>query len=506
MKELQKSSILSVLGAGKSSGGRKPLLYKLNAEAFYVIGVDLSVDDIRVALFNFETQIVAQARKNVPESGEPEDYVQSVADLIQSLIKQAGIVEDKILGVGVSAPGPINEETGEMIHPPNLPRWSVFPFRRRLEEELRTPVKLEKDANVSALGEKWFGAGQDANHLIYIMVGEGIGGGIVIGGRLHRENRFGAGEIGHGTIDLDGPRCYCGNYGCLEAMASGLAMVRRIGEELRREVLLSSCTEKTPASMSGEMNRCVGRERDSPLSRPTLPVLFEQVPTLLLFDWLSRFESASKRRSFDATCGGGSFSILGIGIVGIVNAFQPQKVIIGGKIPRAYPKMVEIAADIAKRRVLSVCRDQVRIVPSFLGGKSAVTGAAALVLEEIFTYHFTGGGSFCEARRNHRDGIDVAVAGWVHFRWEGQWESGTDVLAGREPGGSGIRQGSGERVECETPQHSSQNATASGQPVCGRSVVDFDCGRNDTGCVLQHQSGCHRAICGSRRVAADRQH
>lgn len=250
VKELQKASMLSVLGAGKSSGGRKPLLYKLNAEAFYVIGVDLSVDDIKAALFNFETQIVAQERRNVPESGEPEDYVQSVVDLIQSLIKQAGIAEDKILGVGVSAPGPINEETGEMIHPPNLPRWSVFPFRRRLEEELRTPVKLEKDANVSALGEKWFGAGQDANHLIYIMVGEGIGGGIVIGGQLYRGNRFGAGEIGHGTIDLDGPRCHCGNYGCLEAMASGLAMVRRIGEELRRESDSSFYSRDAPMTLS----------------------------------------------------------------------------------------------------------------------------------------------------------------------------------------------------------------------------------------------------------------
>jgi len=353
VKELQKASMLSVLGAGKSSGGRKPLLYKLNAEAFYVIGVDLSVDDIKAALFNFETQIVAQERRNVPESGEPEDYVQSVVDLIQSLIKQAGIAEDKILGVGVSAPGPINEETGEMIHPPNLPRWSVFPFRRRLEEELRTPVKLEKDANVSALGEKWFGAGQDANHLIYIMVGEGIGGGIVIGGQLYRGNRFGAGEIGHGTIDLDGPRCHCGNYGCLEAMASGLAMVRRIGEELRRESDSSFYSRDAPMTLSLVLKAL--RQGD-PLTRRVV-------------------EEASH--------------ILGIGIVGIVNAFQPQKVIIGGKIPRAYPKMVEIAADIAKRRVISVCRDQVRIVPSFLGGKSAVTGAAALVLEEIFTYHFT---------------------------------------------------------------------------------------------------------------------
>ncbi|MDN4593366.1 ROK family transcriptional regulator [Polycladomyces subterraneus] len=353
VKELQQASILSVLGVGKSSGGRKPLLYKLNSEAFYVIGVDLSVDDIKAALFNFETQIVAQARKDAPVSGEPEDYVQSVVVLIKSLIKEAGIVEDKILGVGVSAPGPINEETGEVIHPPNLPRWSVFPLRRRLEEELRSPVKLEKDANVSALGEKWFGAGQDVNHLIYILVGEGIGGGIVIGGQLYRGNRFGAGEIGHGTIDLDGPRCNCGNYGCLEAMASGLAMVRRIGEELRREADSSFYPQDSPLTLSLVLEAL---QQGDPL-------------TLRVVEETSR--------------------ILGIGISGIVNAFQPQKVIIGGKIPRAYPKMVEIAADIAKRRVISVFRDQVTIVPSALGGKSAMTGAAALVLEEIFTFQFT---------------------------------------------------------------------------------------------------------------------
>jgi glucokinase-like ROK family protein len=352
VKELMEMGILQVKGVGTSSGGRKPLLYELNPQAIFAAGVDLSVHEIRIGLMDLETRWVGEKRVEAPMGGKPEEYVRIIAGEFQRLVEETGIDENRILGMGVSVPGPVDSETGTVYSPPNLPGWGEVSLKRRLEETLRLVVKVEKDANLAALGERWFGAGQDVDHFLYVFVGEGIGGGLIIGGFLHRGTGFGAGEIGHATLDLDGPRCNCGNYGCLEAMASGLALVRRTGEELRRGAV-------------------------SPLFTNPDDVTFEAVlRALRAGDPLA--ESLAEEAS----------RLLGIGLAGVIHAFLPQKVIIGGKLPQAFPRMVEIARTKAKERLAAVFRDRLDIVEAKLGDSSAITGAATLVLEQLFTFQW----------------------------------------------------------------------------------------------------------------------
>jgi glucokinase-like ROK family protein len=352
VKELVESGILQVKGVGASSGGRKPTLYELNPQAVFAVGVDVSVDEIRVGLMDLEARWVGQERIKVPERGEPQAFVDNIAAGLDRLVQKTGVNGSRILGMGVSVPGPVDSESGTVFHPPNLPGWGEVPLKSRLEEELRLAVKVEKDANVAALGEKWFGAGQDADHILYVFVGEGIGGGLILGGLLYRGAGFGAGEIGHATLDLDGPRCNCGNHGCLEVLASGLALVRRVREEIRRGA---------ESSFFPDPDR----------------ILFGDV--LLA---LKEGDPLVKRLAEEAS------RLLGIGLASVIHAFLPQKVVIGGKLPQAFPDMVEISALKAKERLNPVFRDRVKIEAANLGEDSTITGAAALVLEDLFTFQW----------------------------------------------------------------------------------------------------------------------
>lgn len=348
MKELMEAGIVKVKGEGESSGGRKPLLYELDAEALYVLAADISVEQIRVALMNFDMTWVSDRVVEAPGSGKAEDYVKTLAAEARNLIQESKVAEERILGMGVSVPGPVDASEGVVHDPPNLPHWKVVPLKQTLEQELHMLVKVEKDANCAALGEKWFGAGQDAEQLVYVFVGEGIGGGVILEGSLYRGHSFGAGEIGHGTVDLDGPRCNCGNYGCLEALASGLAVVRRVQEELRRG-------SESPFYPSPE---------DVTFARVLQAIHQRDKLTERLFEEASR--------------------LLGIGLGGVVHTLYPQKVILGGKLPQAYPPMIAIAEKAMKRRMLSIFQKNIEVVPAHLGEKSSLTGAAVLIFEDLF--------------------------------------------------------------------------------------------------------------------------
>ena len=197
----------------------------------YIIGVDLGGTNIVVGAMSADgTQHFAM--RSIPTN--PESGAEGVADRIVGLIE--GVVLDTlaetnssrrdVIGVGVGAPGPLDREKGLVVVAPNL-GWKNFPLRDRISERLRLPVTLDNDANCATVGEWWQGAARGGRNVVGMTIGTGIGAGIVIDGRLYRGSGGTAGEIGHTTIDLNGRHCKCGNYGCLEAYASGPAIATR---------------------------------------------------------------------------------------------------------------------------------------------------------------------------------------------------------------------------------------------------------------------------------------
>lgn len=198
-----------------------------------IIGIDIGGTKIQLALFT-------QNAKRIDTLVFPTQVRQGSESAINKIIENISFLLDKyrlkpinIESINIGAPGPVNYRTGVILQPPNLPTWRNVPLKKILEEKFNGRVNLDNDANVAALGELYFGAGKDCNSLVYITISTGVGGGIIINRKLYRGWNNIAGEVGHFTIDPSGPRCSCGQIGCLEVFISGPNLVKSLKEKLK---------------------------------------------------------------------------------------------------------------------------------------------------------------------------------------------------------------------------------------------------------------------------------
>jgi Transcriptional regulator/sugar kinase len=210
---------------GPSSGGRPPKHLYINAESFYVLAVDIGVSDTVFAVSDFNGRIIQQ--NSILTEGSPEQFLNKLADEIEKLTK-GQYSRAKFGAVGVSVPGLIDRETGTVETSPNL-EWKNVPLRQILMERLNLPIYVENDANAAAFSELWYGPLSEANvrTLLFVLVVEGLGTGLIINGELHVGSRLGLGGFGHMSIDPNGELCSCGRRGCWETFASERATVER---------------------------------------------------------------------------------------------------------------------------------------------------------------------------------------------------------------------------------------------------------------------------------------
>ena len=191
-------------------------------------------------------RLLARARRPTEPSGRPEQDLERLIDDVRRVIAESGLPLAAIEAVGVTAPGPLDPERGVVLSPPNLPGWREVPIALRLREALGVPVFLENDANAAALAEWRFGAGRGLAHLVYLTLSTGVGGGLILDGRLYRGVLASAGEIGHAPVEWEGEPCACGQRGCLEAYVGGAAWTRRlraVAPEASRAVSLAGARE-----------------------------------------------------------------------------------------------------------------------------------------------------------------------------------------------------------------------------------------------------------------------
>ncbi len=196
-------------------------------------GVDLGGTNIKAGLVTEEGDIVHRHAIATRAPEGPAAVARRICRAVAKCARDAGVDPGRPAGVGIGAPGTIDRREGVVTFSPNLPGWHDVPLRRMVQEALDLPCTLENDANVAALAEQWIGAGRGASSLVLFTLGTGIGGGIVLDGHIWHGANGVAGEIGHMSINPDGPRCGCGNRGCLEAYASATAMVRRLREAVQ---------------------------------------------------------------------------------------------------------------------------------------------------------------------------------------------------------------------------------------------------------------------------------
>lgn len=319
----------------------------------HLIGIDLGGTKISTALVDADGKILASDYRETRASAAdgPEPVIARMLDAARTVMAQAGVKPAQVAAVGVGAPGPLDIEAGVLLSPPNLPGWTRVPLKKHIQDGLQIITFLENDANAAGLGEHRFGAGRGVQHMVYVTVSTGIGGGLILDGKLYHGSSGAAGEIGHTTIKPDGPRCNCGNWGCLEALASGTAIAREGRERVARGVptLIAELAGGVP----------------------------ERITAKLVAEAASQGDAEARRILAEA------MEYLGLGIANLINLFDPELVVIGGGLANMGERLFEPVRRVVAERCCVARAHPVRIVPAALGENVGVLGAAAVALTQI---------------------------------------------------------------------------------------------------------------------------
>ncbi len=320
-------------------------------ERQWVLGVDIGGTSVTVGAVSVDGREVLGLRNApTPVADGPDAVVEGVAEMASGAfaeLKASGGDGKRVLGVGIGCPGPLRRDEGVVVTTPNL-GWKDFPIRDRVSDALGLPAALDNDANCAVLGEWWQGAGRGSRILVGLTLGTGIGGGIVLDGRVFHGASDVAGEAGHMTVNFSGRRCKCGNYGCLEAYASGPNIASRAVEGLR------SGTESS-----------LQRFLDDGPERITAEVIAREAVAGDAFATHIMTETAE---------------LLGAGVASLVNLLNPDTVVIAGGVARAGPPLFTPLRGEVRRRAFQSGVDACSIVPGALPDRAGVVGAAATFL------------------------------------------------------------------------------------------------------------------------------
>ena len=317
----------------------------------HILGIDLGGTKVMAAVLDSEGRIVSRARAKTRGWRDDEEVFATIAGVGRRAMEEAGVDQDQLSAVGIGAPGPIDFDTGYVIETANL-RFKNFPLGPRIAEEFGRPTIIENDVNAGMYGEFKAGAALGASDVLGVFVGTGIGGGLILNGALYRGFNKGAGEIGHIIVKAGGPRCGCGNRGCLEAVASRTAITRDIRNAIKRgkRSVVSKKVASKNAVLSGQ-------------------------------DLKEAYDSGDEvvRKIVHRAA-----QFIGIGIGGLLNVLGPELVVLGGGVVEAFgDDIVDRIERGARKTAFEINSRNVRIIRAQLGDDAGVIGAAALAREAL---------------------------------------------------------------------------------------------------------------------------
>ncbi|WP_151769733.1 ROK family transcriptional regulator [Streptomyces abyssomicinicus] len=342
VRELKDAGMVEVTPT--SAGGRRARSVSLSGDAGIVVGIDFGHTHLRVALGNLAHQVLAEQTEPLDVDVSAAQGFDRAEQLVRRLIDSVGADRDKIAGVGLGVPGPIDLESGTLGSTAILPGWRGTRPAEELEARLGVPVHVDNDANLGALGELTWGSGRGVKDLAYIKVASGVGAGLVIDGKIYRGPGGTAGEIGHITLDESGPVCRCGNRGCLETFTAARYVLPLLqpthGPELTMEAMVRLAKEGDPGCrrMIGDIGRHVGS-----------------------------------------------------GVANLCNLLNPGRIVIGGDLAEAGELMLGPIRESVGRYAIPSAARLLSVVPGGLGGRAEVLGALALALNEVGDASLLGG-------------------------------------------------------------------------------------------------------------------
>ncbi len=345
---LIEQGLLAEIGQRESSGGRRAETLQLNTGLGVLLGVDIGATSLDLAVLRPDLTVIAHHSEATDVRSGPGVLLARMRVLMRDLLVSQGMRSKQVIGIGIGVPGPVDFGSAQLVNPPLMPGWDGFSIRDYLREDYRAPVFVDNDVNLMALGELWRLQRLLPNFLV-IKVGTGIGCGIVCHGEVYRGAAGSAGDVGHICVDQEGPRCHCGNLGCVEAMAAGPAITRMAIEAAE-----------------------AGRS----------PALSEH---LRANGTLSARDVGQASRNGDAAANDiiqRAGSLIGQMLASVVNFFNPSHIFIGGGITRIGPLFLAAVRQSVYQRSLALSTRHLEIQYTPLGRQAGLIGAGVLAIQE----------------------------------------------------------------------------------------------------------------------------
>ncbi len=337
------TTLVAEAGVGESRGGRRPIVLKFQDDACVILGVDMGATHVAVVLTDLRGRVLAAAQRDHPVRTDPAGTRAMIAKLCESCLSESGVGRDRLLGIGVAVPSPIDPRYPDRLSALAMPLWEGRHGLDELGTQFGVPVLVDNDANLGALAERWWGAARGLDDFAFIKVATGIGSGHFIGGQIYRGANGVAGEIGHLTIDTHGKQCVCGNRGCLVTYVGSHALIER-AKELAPSFPASALNRAEPTATDIENAALAG----DPLA---VQMMFEVA------------------------------EYLGIAVAGMLNLMNPAAVIFGGGLARLKEQLLVPLRQTVMGRTFVGAVAASQIKTSELEPRGVALGAATLVLD-----------------------------------------------------------------------------------------------------------------------------
>lgn len=305
----------------------------------FIIAIDLGGTNLKAALLDLKYRVYDKEVINTSNFHEKEELIAGIVHCVNRIIKYNSLSKTDILGVGLGVPGPVDYRLGIVHFFPNIPGWKEVPLKKILKKKLNLPVFLDNDAKVMTLAEHRLGAAKEKgfSNVLCMTLGTGIGGGLILGGKIYRGRDNAAGEIGHLPINERGLKCNCESFGCLEAYIGNQRIMQKVRKEFKRNIPLEEVS-----FLANKGNK----------------------KAIKIWDEVGRH--------------------LGFALAGVVNLLNLDAIILGGGVANAGRILFESANKTLKNQAMSVQGKRVKILKAKLGNNAGIIGAAIMVKENLY--------------------------------------------------------------------------------------------------------------------------
>ncbi|MCL5986387.1 MAG: ROK family transcriptional regulator [Actinobacteria bacterium] len=354
--ELISEGLVNEIGFGKSTqlGGKKPRLLQFNDRANYIIGAKIGVRTTRAAITDLDANILEHLKVPTEEWLGPDAVISKLKKIVSGVIKKSGISTNKIIGIGIATTGLTDSQNGIVVFSPNLSGWSNIPLVQVMEKEFGITTFIDNECRVQAIAEKYKGLAINVNNFVCLHTGVGVGSGIFIDGKILSGSYYRGGEIGHVSVVEDGIECHCGNFGCLETVASTKKL---IGDVISR----------------------VKSDENS--------ILYRKIKDGILIEIEDIYEAFNLNEAKVADEVLKNAAWIGVGVANAIKVVDPELVIIHGKVVPFGEKYLRTVEETVRKLTFPKVKQDFEIKFTQLGEMVSVIGASVMVFDRVFEFN-----------------------------------------------------------------------------------------------------------------------